>query len=215
MLSDLLGPAKAIIGRPLTSPETESICKYLELLVEWNRTHRIVGSSQIEWLVRNIVLDSLLFLVVMPAGARRVLDVGSGAGVPGIPLKIIRPDLGLVMVESRRKRASFLSSAIRELALDGARVVHRRIEEISTDEIGRFDTVVARCTSAPMLLFDAVREFLTEDATVIVSGPPGNLVDRRVSLWVGVDNPVSRGKRHFAVMRSTWNREGPRRSTDD
>ena len=83
----------------------------------------MVGSDGPAWIVENLFLDSLLFLRVLPTPLHSLLDLGSGAGLPGIPLKIVRGDLELVLVESRRRRASFLSTVVRELALANVRVI--------------------------------------------------------------------------------------------
>jgi 16S rRNA (guanine527-N7)-methyltransferase len=201
-LSGLLAaPAAAILGRPLSHSELDIIGKYLEILTEWNRVHRLVGECDTKWLVDNIVLDSLLFLKVLPASPSRLLDVGSGAGVPGIPMKIVRPEIEIVMVEARRKRASFLAAAIRALGLRGARAVHARIEEVSTREHGVFDAIVARCTARPTRFFGVVARLLSAEGVAAVSGPPevgGNGDD---FTWVQVMNPVTGLMRNFAISR--------------
>jgi len=194
--------AAAILGRQLDQPELAALVKYLEILSEWNTVHRLVGSSDRQWMVDNIVLDSLLFLRVLPASPGRVLDVGSGAGVPGIPLKIVRPEIELVMVESRRKRASFLSAAVRALGLRGATVVNARIEDLGTADLGTFDVITARCTSSPSRLFATTGHFLSDGGTAIVSGPPEKAGLGAGCRWVEVMNPVTGLPRNFAVMDS-------------
>jgi 16S rRNA (guanine527-N7)-methyltransferase len=89
--------ASKILDRPLASGEADALCQYLDLLESWNRVHRLVGASDRNWMVDNVILDSLLFLRVIPPRANTVLDIGSGAGIPGIPMKIVRPELSVVM----------------------------------------------------------------------------------------------------------------------
>ena len=103
------------LGRPLTRPEGEAVYNYLELLIKWQKAHRLVGSTDVAWMIENIIIDSFAFLEHLPSEARMVADVGSGAGVPGVPIAIVRPDLDMSLVEVRRHRVSFLSTAIREL----------------------------------------------------------------------------------------------------
>lgn len=201
-LSRLGRHAAAILGRQLDQPELWSLSKYMEILAEWNMVHRMVGSSDEQWMIDNLVLDSLLFLRVLPASPRRILDVGSGAGVPGIPLKIVRPEMELVMVESRRKRASFLSAAVRALGLHGATVVNARIEALGTADLGTFDVVTARSTSSPSRLFAVAGRFLAEGGAAIVSGPPEKAPLGAGCRWVEVRNPVTGLTRNFAVMDS-------------
>lgn len=200
ILPDLLDSASAILERKLSHSELDLIQKYLEILVEWNRVHRLVGSSDTRWLVDNIVLDSLLFLRVLPDHVARVLDVGSGAGVPGIPLKIVRPDMELVMVDARRKRTSFLSAAIRILGIRGATVLNARIEEIQTSEIGVFDAITARCTAEPSRLLGLAGRFLSRDGVAVVAGPPKAGISRGNQRWVRVRNPVTGLIRNFAIL---------------
>ncbi|MBI2014675.1 MAG: class I SAM-dependent methyltransferase, partial [Candidatus Rokubacteria bacterium] len=69
-------------------------------MIKWQKTQRLIGSDDPAWIVENLFLDSLLFLRFLPTPVRSLLDLGSGAGLPGIPLKIVRGNLDLVLVES-------------------------------------------------------------------------------------------------------------------
>jgi len=110
-LESLAEGTQEILGRPLTKRERGLFCKYLELLIKWNKSQRLIGSAAPHWIVENLFLDSLLFLKVFPSPPSTLLDLGAGAGLPGIPLKIVLGEVELVLVESRQKRVSFLSSA--------------------------------------------------------------------------------------------------------
>jgi 16S rRNA (guanine527-N7)-methyltransferase len=186
--------ARTILGRPLTSPEADRFCKYLELLVRWQRSQRLVGSSDPDWIVDHIILDSLLFARVLPPNSNRILDVGSGAGVPGIPLKIVLPQTAVTLLEARAKRVSFLSTVVRELALEGCEVVNARLEAITSDRRGYYDAVVMRCAGDPAALQDDALSVLRRGGSMIASGPPR---PRRASggNWKEVDGPM--GKRLF------------------
>lgn len=97
------------------------------------------------------LVDDSLVLLVHLVGARRVVDVGSGGGLPGLPLKIVRPDLELTLIESEQAKAAFLVQACASLALKDVDVVGRRAEEVGQDPRYRetFDVAVARAL-APM-----------------------------------------------------------------
>ena len=183
--------ARAILGRPLTDPEADRFRQYLELLARWQRTQRLVGSSDPGWIVDHIILDSLLFARLLPPGANRILDVGSGAGVPGVPLKIVLPQTAFTLLEARAKRVSFLSTVIRELALEGCEVVNARLEAITSDRRGYYDAVVMRCAGDPAAHRDDALSLLRRGGSMIASGPPR---PRRTSAgdWKEIDGPMGR-----------------------
>jgi 16S rRNA (guanine527-N7)-methyltransferase len=200
--------AGQILGRGLSDEQLASLGKYMDLLVEWNAVHRLTGSDQLNWIADNVVLDSLLFSRLIPPGSRRLLDIGSGAGVPGIPLKIAFPGLEVVLVEARRKRASFLSTVVRSLALQAVQVRNTRAEALDVEEIGRFEVVTARCAGDLGRVVSVATRFLTQSGVVVVSGPPELARARSALNWVEVQNPVTGRARGFAVIRPT-----PERST--
>jgi 16S rRNA (guanine527-N7)-methyltransferase len=167
-------------------------------LIKWQRIHRLLGSSDPGWVVEHIFLDSLLFRRVLPDGVRTVLDAGSGAGVPGIPLKLVDPALDLTMVESRQRRASFLSTAIRELSLDGTRVIADRLEAVLRTGADRFDAVVARCAGDVGFLFGIGAHLVRPGGVVVASGPPKEH-DLPAGRWVTVPGAVPGSSRRFAV----------------
>jgi 16S rRNA (guanine527-N7)-methyltransferase len=193
---------RAILGRPLSHHEQDQFGKYLELLIKWQRSQRLVGSTDPNWIVENLFLDSLLFLKVLPSPLRTLLDLGSGAGVPGIPLKIVRGEVEVVLVESRRKRVSFLASVIRDLGLTHTRVVGRRVADVVEELEGRFDAVVMRCAGDPAKVIPiAARLAVKPGGTVVASGPPG---PRSLTLgdWVTVTTGGREARpRRFAVYR--------------
>ncbi|HBH01000.1 MAG TPA: 16S rRNA (guanine(527)-N(7))-methyltransferase RsmG [Candidatus Rokubacteria bacterium] len=189
-----------MLGRPLSRGERDLFSKYLDLLLEWQRTHRLVGSSEPRWIVENLFLDSLLFLRVLPPGITTLLDLGSGAGIPGIPIKLVRPAIQLVLVESRRRRASFLSTAVRDLGLSGTRVVGGRAEDHLAELAGRFDAVVMRCAGEVSEMFPLAARLTRAGGVVVASGPP-TPQDLRMGEWVSVEGAEAGRPRRFAVYR--------------
>jgi 16S rRNA (guanine527-N7)-methyltransferase len=187
-----------ILGRDLTETESGSFRNYLNLLIKWNNIHRLLGSDDPKWIVDRIFLDSLLFRRALPAGVRSVLDAGSGAGVPGIPLKLVDPEMELTMVESRLRRASFLATAIRELSLPRTRVIADRLESVVRTSPGAFDAVVARCAGSVGVLFGLGAHLVRRGGIVIASGPPE---EHRLPAgrWMTVPGIVSGQTRRFAV----------------
>jgi 16S rRNA (guanine527-N7)-methyltransferase len=197
----LANGAAAVLGRQLTLEERDHFDKYLNLLVRWQRSHRLVGSADPMWIVEHLFLDSLLFLRLLPVGTRSIVDLGSGAGLPGVPIKIVRSEVEVTLIESRRRRASFLSAAVRELGLRGVHVIADRAEDRLSELEGRFDAVVMRCTGDldEMIPF-AAKLLARPEGLVICAGPP----EPRPLLqgeWVEAPGVKPRTTRRFAVYR--------------
>ena len=195
--------AHEILHRPLTRLELDRFTKYLELLLKWQKSQRLVGSTEPGWIVENLLLDSLLFLPVLPFPLRTLLDLGSGAGLPGIPLKIVLNEVQLVLVESRRKRVSFLASVIRELGLEHARVVGRRVEDALDELEGGFDAVVMRCVGDPGDLLPVASRLVVRPGGVVVASGPPKPRPLPIGDWVTVDAGRGRPVRRFAVFRNS------------
>lgn len=128
------------LGIELASPQLERFRKYEHLLREWNARVNLVSRRDLDRLVTYHFPDSLTAVTLIPQGAT-VCDVGSGGGLPGIPLKIARDDINLVLVESIHKKALFLEYAVRELGLERATV---RAERAETIQDLKADVVVCR-----------------------------------------------------------------------
>jgi 16S rRNA (guanine527-N7)-methyltransferase len=170
---DLLRDGAArILGRPMTGVEAGAFSKYLNLLRKWNKAQRLIGSDAPAWIVQNLFLDSLLFLRVLPPDVASIVDLGSGAGIPGIPLKIVKADLDVRLVESRGRRASFLSAVIRELGLTRIAVVHGRAEEHLAELGGRFDAVVMRCAGPSEIVIGAARKIVRPGGLIVSTAAP-------------------------------------------
>jgi 16S rRNA (guanine527-N7)-methyltransferase len=191
--------AAAILGRPLSDLEADLFDKYLQLLLKWQRSQRLVGSADPDWVIDHILLDSLLFVRLLPSGVRRILDVGSGAGVPGVPLKIVLADTAVTLLEARAKRVSFLSAVVRELALRECEVVNARLETMRAQRSGTFDAVVMRCAGDPATVSATAIDMLRSGGVVIATGPPKSR-QTTIGSWQEVDGP--RGPRLFWVSQA-------------
>ena len=201
----LIEGSSEILGRALSAGELEALSKYLALLTKWQRTQRLVGSVEPGWLIDNAVLDSLLFSRLLPPDTESVADVGSGAGVPGIPLKVVRPAIRFTLIESRERRASFLAAVVRELELRDCRVARGRAESVGIEDRNQ-DVVVVRCAGRLDDLIPLVLPLLRPYGMVIASGPPRPRPGMRLRSgshldidWVEIR--WTRGVRAFAVYR--------------
>ncbi len=146
------------------------IQQYIAIVLKWNEKISLTAIREpIEILYRHFC-ESMYAAAAVPLERGRLADVGSGGGFPGLPLKIIRPDLQVFLVESNVKKATFLAETIRELGLEGARVIVSRYEELS-EEVAPLDVVCSR----------AVGEFR---AFLAWAGSP-QIAATQVVLWIG------------------------------
>src|ERR1043166_2359698 len=171
-LDALASGGAIVLGRPVSDIELRSFDKYLKLLQKWQKSQRLIGSSDAAWIVENLFLDSLLFLEVLPRTVVSIADVGSGAGLPGIPIKIVRPELQVALIESRAKRASFLSAAVRELGLRDTEIVTARAEDFAAERPRAFDAVVMRCAGDFEELARVAGALVAPGGMIVASGPP-------------------------------------------
>lgn len=103
---------------------------YLLELKKWNRVHNLTGIKRDEDIITKHFLDSLLYMQLMPQGALKVADIGSGAGFPGVPIKIIRPEIEMYLIESSVKKSLFLRHIIKLLKINNIEVIEERVEKI-------------------------------------------------------------------------------------
>jgi 16S rRNA (guanine527-N7)-methyltransferase len=191
--------AQAILGRALAADEVHSLVKYQELLTKWQKVQRLVGPSDPETIIDDLLLDSLLFLRVLPAGVGSIMDLGSGAGLPGIPLSIVLPAVRFVLVEAKQKRASFLSTAVREVGLQTTTVVNARAEALPPVFERSFDAVVMRCAGPLNEMLPIAARFVSPGGCVVASGPPCR-EPLPVGQWTNVASPGRLRNRLFAVV---------------
>ena len=137
---------RGIAGMGLTLPDaaTDKLAKYLGLLIKWNRVYNLTAIHDEAKLVSHHVLDSLAVVGHLPEGI--VVDVGSGAGLPGIPIAIARPGLAVALLDSNHKKAAFLQQAVGELGLGNTRVIVERAEIYRP--VRSFNAVVSRAFSS-------------------------------------------------------------------
>ena len=190
---------REILGRPLTVEEAAKLVKYLELLVKWQKVQRLVGSSAPTSIVDDLLLDSLLFVRVLSPDVERLMDLGSGAGLPGIPLSIVLPSAQVTLVEAKQKRASFLSTAVRELRLRSTRVINSRVENLPAEYERSFDAVVMRCAGPLDEMMPLAARFVAPGGSVVASGPP-KAFPLNEGAWTNIARPGRDGARLFAVL---------------
>lgn len=159
----LTAGAKAL-GVVLTPSQIAAFDRYREELLAWNRRVNLTAITRPEEVEVKHFLDSLSILLAVPGGLRagaRVLDVGTGGGFPGVPLKVACPDIRLTLLDSVQKKAEFLRHLVRVLGLADVQVVTDRAEARARDAAFRegFDLVVARAVAELAVLAELTLPF--------------------------------------------------------
>lgn len=143
-LADALRAGLDKLGLSLDSGQQEKLLAYLALLAKWNQAYNLSGIKDIRQMVPYHLLDSVA-LVPFITG-QTILDVGTGAGLPGIPLAICLPDRHFLLLDSNGKKTRFLFQVKTELGLDNVDVFHTRVENFQSPE--QIDIVLCRAFSA-------------------------------------------------------------------
>jgi len=187
-LEDFFARLPALLGRIASPSERAAFERYADLLLIWNRTHRLTAAKTRAAVGQGLFFDSLLFRSLLPPSPARIADVGAGAGIPGIPLRIVDPGVRLTMIDSRRKPVSFLRTLTRELSLSDVDVEHGRVEEVAEDAArmcGVFDVVLTRSVRLEDELLEASMRLLKPRGMFVASGPPPNQPAPEIG-WSGV-----------------------------
>jgi len=171
---ELLVTGALALGIHLTPGQVAAFLAYLEEITRWSSRVNLTALRTAEEIVRAGFLDSLACLPLIPPEAGRALDIGSGAGFPGLPLKLVRPDLAFSLVEASRRKATFLRHATRRLGLTGVRVLRCRAEELAGDpaEQGSYDLALARAVAPPPEQARLVRPFLRPGGLFLLQTGP-------------------------------------------
>jgi 16S rRNA (guanine527-N7)-methyltransferase len=139
-----LGQGLAALGIALDAQTRAKLLQFLDLLAHWNRAYSLTAVREVEQMLPRHLLDSLSVLPYLEG--RRVLDIGTGAGLPGIPLALARPDVDFVLLDSNAKKIRFVKQAIHELGLRHVAAVQSAAERYEPAE--PFDTLIARAVAA-------------------------------------------------------------------
>ncbi len=159
------------------------IQQYIKILLAWNEKINLTAiRDPLEILYRHFC-ESMYAAVAVPLENGRLADVGSGGGFPGLPLKIIRPDLRVFLVESNLKKATFIAEVIREIGLTDTQVLVRRFEELG-EEIAPLDYVCARALGGfPSFLKWAHSQHLVAKQVILWIGARDLLEIQKVRTW--------------------------------
>jgi 16S rRNA (guanine527-N7)-methyltransferase len=201
--ADQLKRGLIALGLTLDRDIQQRLLDYIALIEKWNRVYNLTAIREPEKMVSHHLLDSLA--VAPHLHAKRLLDVGSGAGLPGIPLALAKPDTHVTLLDSNHKKAAFLNQAVTVLKLKNAEVCSERVESWQTQN--RFDVIISRAFSemgefvritrhllAPGGMFAAMKGLHPYEE--IDKLPPGCKVQQVLPLAI----PGLEGARHLVLI---------------
>jgi 16S rRNA (guanine527-N7)-methyltransferase len=212
---ELLVGGAARLSISLAEREIAAFRAYGEELLRWAPRMNLTGFGTPEQIVRQGFLDSLACASLLPPNALRVLDVGSGAGFPAIPLAIVHPRVGFTLVEPSRKKTTFLRHVVRELKLSKVNILSIRVEDLRNDRalLCAFDAASARAVAPLASISERVRPFLRAGGVFLAQIGSGDgpavtldlLCGRGFELAGESDVPVEFGKpgRRIVALRKT------------
>jgi len=202
-LAEILRAGLDQLGAPrLDAGQVGSLLSYLELLGRWNRAYNLTAVRDPGEMVTRHLLDSLAVLPWVPAG--RLLDAGTGAGLPGVPLAVARPDLHVTLLDSAGKKIRFLNQVRRELDLRNIEPVQARLEDYAPE--APFDAIVSRAFASLADFASAARRLAGGALLLAMKGrhPAGELAE--LPGWVRVRAveklavPGLQEDRHLVIM---------------
>ena len=191
------------MGLASTSFQQHRLLAYLGLLLKWNAAYNLTAIREPEEMVSRQLLDSLSILPLIRGP--RVLDVGTGAGLPGVPLAIMLPDLEFTLLDTNSKKTRFVNQVKLELGLDNLSVVQQRVEEFQPEN--RYDTITSRAFASLGDMLQGSRHLLVEDGQWLAM--KGRFPEQEVAAmdpvydvsWELLSVPGEAGMRHAIIIK--------------
>jgi 16S rRNA (guanine527-N7)-methyltransferase len=178
-VQDVLGHCGVPIGQSIA----EQVCVYLELLQKWNTRMNLTARLAAREILRNLFAESFLGAQLLRNDDSPCLDVGSGAGFPGMAMKIYRPELDMILMEPRQKRAAFLARLKRELGVNGVEILCSRLEASQFPILKRLPAViVSRALGNQVEILQAGRALLDGPRKVLLFTTPNLAASLRKGL---------------------------------
>lgn len=181
----LLAEGIGDLGLRLTKQQLERFERYMELIIEWSERVSLTAVRDEEGIQRRHFIESAALIAALREHGftlqeHSLIDVGSGAGVPGIPLKILEPSLQLTLVEAKQRKAEFLMAVLPELGLSEVSVITRRAEEVAHDPRHReqYDFAVAKALAPIRTLAELTLPFVRMGGLVLA--PKGKEAEAEV-----------------------------------
>lgn len=160
--SELLKSGAACFGVHINEQQVNLFSSYHERLIDWNEKINLTAITEEREVVIKHFIDSVSVLRYLPEGTENVIDVGTGAGFPGIPMKIVQDSLKVTLLDSLDKRIRFLNTVITENQLSGIQAIHGRAEDFAREKSHReqYDVGVARAVASLPVLCEYILPFV-------------------------------------------------------
>jgi len=204
---ELLIAGSQELGIALSIEQVNSLFIYLTELKKWNQKINLTAIREERDIVIKHVLDSLSYIKGFdPAPGLKLLDMGSGAGFPAFPIKIAHPEISVLMVESVKKKASFLRHISRTLKLGLTEVADKRTEELPDSYYSSYDVVTARAFANMKAAISAGKAFLKPDGQMVLSrGPEETITEQELAgAGVSLERKIELTLPHSDYKRAIW-----------
>lgn len=192
------------MGLEIEPAQQQKLLDYLALLMKWNRAYNLTAIRDPDEMVPRQLLDSLSILPLVRG--KQILDVGTGAGLPGIPLAICIPDASFTLIDANGKKTRFVQQAKMELGLENLQVQQTRIEQFESTQ--GFDTITSRAFAALPKIVELTARLLSKDGVLLAmkGTVPKQELDKLQSNGLVIDIvelnlPVSE-ERHAILIRA-------------
>lgn len=191
----------------LSNIQLLKLTQHLELIDKWNRVYNLTAIRDLNAMISHHLMDSLLIAPYIQG--EKILDVGTGAGLPGIPLAIAYPEKQFLLIDSKQKKTRFLAQVVIELGLDNVEISNQRIEHFAPEML--FDTIISRAFSTMAKLLRVAGKLCAQQGQIVfmkgtypteelTNLPQGFHLGQVTRLCVpGVD-----AERHVAVVTPTF-----------
>ena len=159
---NLLAAGARELDLDLSPAQLDQFSRYADLLLEWNLRFNLTSIVDLRDIVIKHFLDSLSAARSIPPGPIKLIDVGAGAGLPGLPIKLVRPDVSLTLLEATRKKCDFLKAVVDDLQLTSVQIVNGRAEEAgrAAEHREQYDIAIARGVAAMPTLLEYLLPFV-------------------------------------------------------
>ena len=160
------------LGMRLSRSQLSALDLYERELSDWNTRFNLTAIRDPQEIHIKHFLDSLLYIKAFPEGELKLIDAGTGAGFPGIPIRIVRPEINITLVESSRKKTAFLRHIARSLGLADLKVLEQRFEHLGEEHERAYDLIVSRATFGISEFLKIACPYVREGGRLILNKGP-------------------------------------------